>query len=92
MELIDILGLLLENYASATVLSGFIVLKGCASVVANNFNTEDWKGIGKAIDWLASNNKKAKLTGTPAIDAQIESRILGVKPKGLIRKVLKFLS
>lgn len=92
MELIDVVGFLIGEYAGATFLAGFVALKGCSAVVANNFHTEEWGKAGQVIDWLASNNKKAKLTGEPTLDAQIAAKVRESKPVKALNKILNVFS
>ena len=54
-EMID----LLLAYGPAQVVALVLTLKGIASVIANNFSTEEWGKAGDLIEVLASNTKKA---------------------------------
>jgi len=92
MDLNTIIAFALSEYVGATALTGFIIVKGLAAVVANNLDTQKWGKTGKIIDWLASSNKKAKLTGSPELDQILVEKITESKPKNVISKVLNFLS
>ena len=69
-----------------------MTVKGIASVVANNFNTERYGKFGTVIDWLASNNKKAKLTGVDQIDSLLDIAARAVPAKTILGKLLRVLS
>lgn len=69
-----------------------MTIKGIASVIANNFNTEHWGKAGEVIDWIASNNKKAKLTGDEKIDSLLDIAARAVPAKTILGKLLRVLS
>jgi len=69
-----------------------MTIKGIASVIANNLNTEHWGRLGLIIDWLASNNKKAKLTGIDQIDSLLDVAATSIPKKTVVGKILRFLS
>lgn len=69
-----------------------LTIKGIASVIANNFNTERYGKFGLVIDWLASNNKKAKLTGDDEIDSLLDIAARAVPAKTYLGKLLRVLS
>jgi|26BtaG_2_1085354.scaffolds.fasta_scaffold09765_3 hypothetical protein len=92
MDLNTIIEFALSEYAGATALTAFIMLKGVAAVAVNNLDTQKWGKVGKLVDWLASSNKKAKLTGSPELDQALVAKIAESKPKNIVAKVLNFLS
>lgn len=90
--MMEIVELLLSTYGGASLVAGLLTVKGIASVIANNFNTESWGKAGDVIDWLASNNKKAKFTGNTGTDLVINEILERKKAKGKLSKFLRFLS
>ncbi len=79
-------------YAPAQIVVGIMVLKGIASVLANNLPTEKWGKFGDLIEVLASNTKGAKLTKDETANKAVKAALKLVKPKTLLGKALKFLS
>lgn len=69
-----------------------MTIKGVASVITNNFNTEHWGRAGIVLDWLASTNKKAKLTGNEQIDSLLDIAARSVPSKTVLGKLLRILS
>ena len=69
-----------------------LTIKGIASVITNNWNTENWGKIGDVLDWLASTNKKGKLTGDPRVDSLLDIAARAVPEKTIVGKILRFLS
>ena len=78
--------------AIPSIAAYILAAKGFASVIANNFNTEHWGKAGTVIDWLASNNKKAKLTGVDQIDSLLDIAARAVPAKTILGKLLRVLS
>ena len=76
--------------ASLTV--AFLVLKGFAAVLVNNLDTQEWGKFGKVLDWLASSNKKAKLTGDSFADSVIKEVASAVPAKTIVGKIIRALS
>ena len=66
--------------------------KGIASVITNNLNTERWGKVGDVLDWLASTNKKGKLTGKDEIDSLLDIAARAIPKKTIVGKLLRFLS
>lgn len=69
-----------------------MTIKGIASVITNNLNTEHWGRFGDILDWLASTNKKGKLTGDEKIDSLLDIAARTVPSKTILGKLLKVLS
>ena len=92
MEGLDILGLIVEGYGSAGAVALFLTVKGVASIVANNFNTEKLGKTGEVIDWFASNTKKAKLTGDTKVDNILKITAKARESKSLLAKAIKIFS
>lgn len=92
MDSLDLVGLIVEQWGTAGMVAGFLALKGCAAVIANNFHTEEWGKAGQVIDWLASSNKKAKLTGNADVDESIVEEIAKKESANLLVKVLSKIS
>lgn len=92
MELIDLISLIIEQYGPVGWAAGFLALKGCAAIIANNFHTEEYGKVGKVIEWLASSNKKAKLVGDPILDAKILGAVKDSKPVKKINRILNIFS
>ena len=86
-EILDSLAVAIPSIAAY-----IFAAKGIASVIANNFNTERYGRFGLVIDWLASNNKKAKLTGDNQIDSLLDIAARAVPAKTVLGKVLRVLS
>lgn len=89
---------LLTLYGTPIALSAWFTLKGVAAAVNNNFSTVNWpKPLRKALDWLASANKKGKETGEFEADQAIRKAVIkeaakaGPKTKA-IAKILNILS
>jgi len=78
--------------AVPSIAAYILVIKGIASVITNNLNTETWGNAGDALDWLASTNKKAKLTGKQEIDSLLEIAARAVPEKTIVGKILRILS
>lgn len=72
--------------------TAFLVAKGIAAVFVNNYDTQKWGKLGVVLDWLASANKKAKLTGDSLTDSMIKSVAESIPPKTIVGKLLKALS
>jgi len=83
--------MVIESIA-ATMATAFLVAKGIAAVLVNNLDTQKWGKIGKVLEWLASANKKAKLTGEVYADSVIKQVADSVPPKTIVGKMLKVLS
>jgi len=92
MEILELINLFVDQNTAGAVITLFMTLKGFASVIANNFNTQDWGKAGDVVDWLASNNKKAKLTGDLGTDDKVLDVIQRKAPTNTVLKVLKALS
>lgn len=80
-----IIELVMSHPALSGLATAFFVICKIASIVDNNFDTQDWRGgkilnqkTAKLIRFLASNTKKARLTGNSIIDEQIK-RELNIK-------------
>ncbi len=69
-----------------------LTVKGIASVITNNFNTEHWGKAGAVLDWLASTNKKGKLTGDEKIDSLLDIAARSIPQKTIVGKLLRILS
>ena len=86
------LTLIFEEYLTEAILAsiaGLIAtITTAASIVTNNFHTEEWR-IGPILDWLASTNKKAKFTGDYLADDKIDHAQKVNEPRSA---ALKFLS
>ena len=86
VSILDTLAVAIPSLAAT-----FMTAKGIASVFANNFNTQKWGKLGELIDWLASNNKKAKYTGDVLVDSFVKDAITKVPPKTKLGKFLGFI-
>jgi len=94
MTELEMVEALLGAYAAPSVLVGFMLLKGFASVINNNIKTKNWPiAIREPLDWLASSNKKAKETGDFYVDSVLEAtkEVTDKKASNLV-KVLKLFS
>lgn len=69
-----------------------LTAKGVASVITNNFDTQDWGKAGDILDWLASTNKKGKMTGDKHVDSLIEIATEAIPKKTIVGKLLRILS
>jgi len=87
-EIID----LLLSYAPAQVIVLIMTLKGIASIVANNYDTQEWGKVGDFIEVLASNTKGAKLTKSEAANAAVKEALEHVAPKTIVGKLLRMFS
>lgn len=72
--------------------TAFLVAKGIAAVLVNNLDTQDWGKFGQLLEWLASANKKAKLTGDPQADTMIKSVTSYIPAKTVVGKLLRLFS
>ena len=72
--------------------TAFLVIKGFAAVLVNNLPTQKWGKIGKVLEWLASANKEAKMTGDSFADSVIKEVASAVPAKTIVGKIIRALS
>lgn len=86
--------IVLDSLALAvpSVAAYIFTIKGVASVITNNFDTQDWGKAGDVLDWLASTNKKGKLTGDDRADSLIKLATQAIPKKTIVGKLLRILS
>lgn len=86
--------IILDSLALAvpSIAAYIFTVKGVASVITNNFDTQEWGKVGDALDWLASTNKKGKLTGVDQIDSLLDVATRSIPKKTIVGKILRILS
>lgn len=86
--------MVLDSLALAvpSIAAYIFTVKGVASVITNNFDTQDWGKAGDVLDWLASTNKKGKLTGDKQVDSLINIAKEAIPQKTIVGKLLRVLS
>lgn len=85
--ILDALALSVPQWAA-----GIMIAKGVAAVLVNNLDTQKWGKVGVVLDWLASANKKAKLTGDDKVDSVIKLAAEAIPSKTVVGKLLRILS
>lgn len=91
--------IILDSLALAvpSIAAYIFTVKGVASVITNNFDTQDWPDFGwfktsSVLDFLASTNKKGKLTGNNQTDSLIKLATQAIPKKTIVGKLLRILS
>ncbi len=69
--------------------AGWLMVTGAASKIAKHFATQNLEYIGPIIDFLASNDNQAKMTGDESIDSKILAIEKDNEPKNKMLKILK---
>lgn len=99
MEVLESIEVLISAYAPSALIY-FIGAKGLAAWLNNNIDTSNWPDwLRETVDWLASANKKAKMTGD--FDADQALRKLDIRKEvrerregkgAVVKTVLKLFS